>query len=178
MKRPKISSSKFLLGVLIIWLFILIGIKSYNFVINKMIERNKVIITEQNNALEQYKQNSEIKKRLFIENFSHNFNEVSRSKHILQVLEIFESLKDVDDSENETVILSDFKVSLSEVELKWTVSDLKILYYNSPNGKFKALIDRFTSLSFIEEMSIKRYEKNWLGYFEFSLSANVVNNEK
>jgi hypothetical protein len=36
---------------------------------------------------------------------------------------------------------------------------LKALYYSSPTGKFKALLEKFEDLDFIEGMNIKNYEK-------------------
>jgi hypothetical protein len=54
---------------------------------------------------------------------------------------------------------------------------LRALYYNSPTGKFKSLLDRFESLDFIEDMVIKSYEKVGEKYFEFVLDAKVVNND-
>lgn len=178
MNKNKIQVSKVLILILITLLLITFGIKFYNFIVQKTITNDKSIIAEQNIILRQYEQIPEIKKWSFVTDFSENFNEIPRSEHIIQVLKIFESLKDVDDSSNEAIALSDFKVTLNEIELKWTVSNLRVLYYNSPNWKFKSLIDRFTSLNFIQEMNIKQYEKNWLGYFEFTLSANVINNGK
>lgn len=178
MKKIKIQTSKVFIIILAILLFVLLGMKFYNFILQKTITNDRSIIAEQNTALKQYEQMPEIKKWDFIDNFSSNFNEMPRSEHIIQVLKIFESLKDVDDSSNEAITLSDFKVTLNEIELKWTVSSLKVLYYNSPNWNFKSLIDRFTSLDFIQEMNIKQYEKNWLWFFEFTLSANVINNGK
>jgi hypothetical protein len=86
-------------------------------------------------------------------------------------------LKNLDSSSSDTIVLSDFKVSLEEISLKWTVSSLRALYYNSPTGKFKALLDRFEELDFIRNMTIKSYEKVWDKYFEFVLNAKVVNDD-
>jgi hypothetical protein len=86
-------------------------------------------------------------------------------------------LKNLDSNSSDTIILSDFQVSLDAISLKWTVSSLRALYYNSPTGKFKSLLDRFEDLDFIEDMTIKSYEKVWEKYFEFILNAKVVNND-
>jgi len=51
------------------------------------------------------------------------------------------------------------------------------LYYNSPAGKFKSLLDRFEELDFIRDMTIKSYDKIGGNYFEFILNAKVVNDD-
>jgi hypothetical protein len=104
-----------------------------------------------------------------------------RSEHIPKIISILEDLKSVDQSwtwENDSIVLSDFKVNLNEISLKWRVSNLKLLYYNSPWWKFKALIDRFQDLDFIEDMKIKTYDKIWEKYFEFVLNGKIKNNGK
>ena len=74
------------------------------------------------------------------------------------------------------ITLSDFSVSLEEISLRWIITSLKTLYYNS--DAFKALLDRFQELDFIKDMRIKTYEKVGSTNFEFILNANVVWNEQ
>ena len=96
---------------------------------------------------------------------------------IEKISEILEDLRSLDDEEEGTTLeLSDFSVSLEEISLRGIVSSLKDLYYTSASWKMRAVLDRFESLDFIDRMVIKEYNNN--GYwFEFSLFANVINND-
>ena len=65
------------------------------------------------------------------------------------------------------VHFSDFSVDFSSLTLKWTVSDLKLVY-----GKWW-VIDQFNELEFLKTISIPDYKKTDDGY-TFSLVADVV----
>ncbi|PID34753.1 MAG: hypothetical protein CR971_01560 [candidate division SR1 bacterium] len=99
------------------------------------------------------------------------------SKHIKQIFTILQDLKEVSDGSNNTIILSDFEVGLDKIKLNGKVTTLKALYYNSPNGNFKSLFDRFQALDFIKNLEIKNYEKSDEKYFDFVLHANVMIND-
>jgi hypothetical protein len=66
---------------------------------------------------------------------------------------------------------------LESIRLHGYVTNLRLLYQwiNSQSG----LISRFEALDFLDNISIKTYEKSAdnLGY-EFVLTANVINNGK
>ena len=57
----------------------------------------------------------------------------------------FSRFKILDPASNDIITLSDFNVSLEEITLKWNVSTLEALYYNSPTWGFKALLEDFKS---------------------------------
>jgi hypothetical protein len=100
------------------------------------------------------------------------------SDHIQAVIEIFDAVLNVDAAETKNIVLSDFKISLEEISVKGYVSNLRILYNSPDPTKKTALIDRFEQLDFLEDISIKTYEKSDddLGY-DFVLTAKVVNDD-
>jgi len=146
-------------------------------VIDRNIDEQKDNISQKEQELSTYQSAVSYDKFLLAKNLENNFVQMPWFEHIPKILEIFEDLQNVDSSNSSIIVLSDFNVSLEEITLKGTVSSLKALYYNSPNGKFQALLDRFESLDFIEDMTIRTYEKVWWKYFEFVLNAKVVNND-
>jgi hypothetical protein len=74
-------------------------------------------------------------------------------------------------------VLSDFKISLEGISVKWYVFDLRILY-NSPNADKPALIDKFEQLGFLENISIKTYKKAEDAlWYDFVLTADVINDD-
>jgi len=103
--------------------------------------------------------------------------QMPRSDYIEAVLEIFDTILNVDTTESSNIVLSDFKISLEEISLHGYVSNLRLLYNSPDPGNKTALIDKFEQLDFLENISIRTYERagDRLGY-EFVLTAKVVNN--
>ena len=99
------------------------------------------------------------------------------SDHVRAIMAIFDDLLAVDNSDTFNIEFSNFEISLEHIRLDWRVSNLSILYRgaNSNTG----LIARFEELDFLNNISIKTYEKSTekLGY-KFTLTANVTNNGK
>lgn len=62
---------------------------------------------------------------------------------------------------------SDFSLDYESLSLKWTVSDLKLVY-----GK-GGVIDMFNDLEFLKEITIPSYQKSE-DWFTFSLAAQVL----
>ena len=104
-----------------------------------------------------------------------------RSDHVNAIMAIFDELLAVDDSDTANIAFSDFEISLESIRLNWYVTNLRILYQWSKNAdKDKpGLIAKFEELDFLDNISIKTYEKSSddVGY-EFTLTANVINNGK
>jgi hypothetical protein len=83
----------------------------------------------------------------------------------------------VDKSDTFNIEFSDFEISLDNISLHWYVTNLRLLYQwiNSQNG----LISKFEALDFLDNISIKTYEKASDNlWYEFVLTANVINNGK
>ena len=99
------------------------------------------------------------------------------SDHIKAIMEIFDDLLAVDNSDTFNIAFSDFEISLEEIRLNWYVTNLRILYQWSNSKPW--LIQRFEELDFLDDIAIRTYEKSDddLGY-DFTLTANVINNGK
>lgn len=99
------------------------------------------------------------------------------SDHVNAIMEIFDDLLDVDKSDTHNISFSDFEISLESIKLNGNVINLRLLYQwaNSNTG----LISRFEALDFLDNISIKTYEKSeeeWKLWYDFTLTANVINN--
>jgi len=99
------------------------------------------------------------------------------SDHVNAIMAIFGELLAVDGSDTFNITFSDFEISLEQIRLHWYVTNLRLLYQwiNWDSG----LISKFEELDFLDNISIKTYEKvsNSLWY-EFVLTAKVINNGK
>ncbi len=100
-----------------------------------------------------------------------------RSDHINAIMAIFGDLLDVDKSDTFNIAFSNFEISLEKIKLDGYVTNLRLLYEwaNSKTG----LISSFEELDFLDNISIKTYEKaEWELWYDFTLTANVINNGK
>ena len=99
-------------------------------------------------------------------------NTTQWSQHISALVEVLRQVQDNSYVWSNAITLSDFTISPTSLSLKWTVSNLLLIYYTSQTNNYVSLIDRFTSLSFMENIAIKHYNK--IGnLFEFTLSADI-----
>lgn len=168
---------RFLVFLLILAIGALAYLKVDIYLTQQKIAEQEVSLNVQEATLSEYESVTNYDKFLLVKDLENMTTDMPWFEHIPKIMAIFEDLKNIDSSSSDTIILSDFNVTLDEISLKWTVSSLRALYYTSPTGKFKALLDRFEELDFIEDMTIKSYEKVWEKYFEFVLNAKVVNND-
>ena len=113
----------------------------------------------------------------YVQDLEENNSMMPRSDHVNAIMAIFDDLLAVDKSDTFNIEFSDFEISLESISLHGYVTNLRILYQwvNSKSG----LISKFEELDFLDNISIKTYEKSQdnLGY-EFVLTANVINNGK
>ena len=113
----------------------------------------------------------------YIQNMEANNKMMPWSDHINAIMAIFWDLLDVDKSDTLNITFSNFEISLEKIKLDGHVVNLNILYRwaNSNTG----LISRFEELDFLDNISIKTYEKSeWKIWYDFTLTANVINNGK
>ncbi len=175
----KISKSqktfKLLLRVLILSVLVFVWITILTFIKKIELKQLNSTLLGKQEQLEEYESYSGYKKFLAVKNLEEKNLNMYWFERIEKISEIFEDLKNVDESWDWEIELSDFNVSLEELSLRGTVSSLKDLYYTNASGRIKALLERFESLDFIEKMTIKEYHRvdNW---FEFVLYANVIEN--
>lgn len=173
-KYFKISSLLFWC-VIILW----IGIQGYTFWLNKNIKDKNNILQEQAQSLETYKNLTGFTKLMAVKELEGKYDEIPWSTHINKVITMLEDIKRVDKSNDETLLLSDFNVTLDKISVKGRVSNLILLYYSNPTKWITSLIDKFKSLDFIENMHIKNYTKEKdSNFFSFILEANVIKDAK
>jgi hypothetical protein len=111
--------------------------------------------------------------------FSYKFAEelitkewTKRSSHITALIKVLREVQSNNYVGANAIQLSDFTISPTKLSLKWKVSNLILLYYSSPEKWYVSVIDRFAWLSFISNITIKRYNKIW-EYYEFTLTADI-----
>lgn len=145
------------------------------YLLNNRIDKRNQLLVQQNTQIEK------IQKEIWYEKFNSIRDLENQSKvmpwfdHITKIIDILNSLKSVDSSESDSVVLTDFNVSLDKISLRWKVSNLSTLYYSSAQNWIQSLIDKFEALDFIKNMSIQSYNKADDGYFEFVLQAKIIN---
>ena len=113
----------------------------------------------------------------YVQDLEESDNTMPWSDHINAIMAIFGDLLDVDRSDTFNITFSNFEISLEKIKLDGYVTNLRLLYEwaNSKNG----LIARFEELDFLDNISIKTYEKaEWELWYDFTLTANVINNGK
>ena len=143
---------------------------------NKEIEslRNEVSQLQQKNRA--FFDSPDFEKFAFVKQMEEENVQIPWSEHIAAVSQIFDSIEDVEgDSYN--IKLSDFKISLDSIGLRWFVTNLKILYNVPENASKASLIQRFQDLWFLHDIGIQMYDKaSWWIWFDFVLTAKVENN--
>lgn len=151
-------------------------IKIDMFLMNQNIADKRDVLSGQNTQLESYKLLTGYNKLQAVKILEEKQITMPWSDHITKVIAMLEDLKKVDTSTTDTIILSDFNVSMDKITLKGQVSNLLLLYYSSPSKGVRSLIDRFSSLDFVKNIRIQTYDRvGDNNYYEFVLEANVIN---
>jgi len=132
-------------------------------------------ISEKNTELKGFSDEPGYDKLQYVQDMESKNSMMPWSDHISAIMDIFGDLLAVDKSDTFNIAFSNFEISLENVKLDGYVTNLRLLYQwaNSNTG----LISRFEELGFLDNISIKTYEKSEedLGY-KFTLTANVINN--
>jgi hypothetical protein len=144
----------------------------------RLIVHNQTQVAQEQAAIAAFSAIAGFDKLQFVEDLEHNNYQMPWSDHIEAVIHIFDAVLNVDTAESKNIVLSDFKISLDHISVKGYVSNLRILYNSPDPTKKTALIDRFEQLDFLEDISIKTYQKaaDQFGY-DFILTANVINDD-
>ena len=146
------------------------------FLTNQSMANKRVLIEEQTKQLESYKLLTGYNKLQAVKILEEKQINMPWSEHITKVIAMLEDIKQVDPSSSDTIILSDFNVSLDKISLKGQVSNLLLLYYSNESKGIRSLIDRFSSLDFVKNIRIMTYERvGDNNYYSFVLEANVIN---
>ena len=161
-----------------LWLFIRWSyLKVSNIYIEHDIKNVQWKITKKEAELNSFSDKPGYDKLQYVKNMEANNHMMPWSDHINAILAIFGDLLDVDKSDTFNIEFSNFEISLERIKLNWRVSNLSILYRWANSNTW--LIARFEELDFLDNIAIKTYQKSneKLGY-EFTLTANVINNGK
>ena len=78
---------------------------------------------------------------------------------------LFDILQALDDRES-NISLDNFQINQKSISLRWTVSNISVIYQS------EGLLDKFLSLSFIQDIRIPYYREGNDG-FSFILDANL-----
>lgn len=141
------------------------------------IERVQKQIAKKDAELKSFSDKPGYDKLQYIQDMENNNHMMPRSDHISAIMEIFWDLLDVDKSDTFNIAFSNFEISLENIKLDGYVTNLRLLYQwvNDQAG----LIAKFEALDFLDNISIKTYEKSeWELWYKFTLTANVINNGK
>lgn len=93
-------------------------LKVDTYLIQKDSTQKQAELDEKNKQLDASKNVALYNKLLAVREIEKNIKTIPWSQHIPKVIDILENIKDVDSDNNETIVLSDFKVSLDEISLK------------------------------------------------------------
>ena len=152
-----------------------------NMGVEKRIDSTQEKIQIKNAELESFGLNLWFDKLQHVKNLEENNLMMPRSDHVNAIMAIFDELLTVDQSDTSNISFSNFEISLESIRLDWHVSNLRLLYqWSRIQDKDKpGLIERFEELDFLDDISIKTYEKTSGDYgYDFTLTANVINNGK
>lgn len=156
------------------WIILLVGFWWRFFFQNYQTTQNlqtlQQTIDSQNLIAENNKKLAWYNKLLLVKQLNDTSKNLPWSEQIPKVVDMLNDIQKVDSSSSDSIVLSDFSISLDKVSLRGKVTNLRMLYVNKAN--FSSLIDRFLKLDFIKNMSIQNYQKNWL-YYDFALNADV-----
>lgn len=133
--------------------------KGYGLFLHQQIKDQQTIVDEWIQIEEGYRALTGYNKLQAVKVLETQQTEIPRSDHINKVIQMLEDLKNVQSSTTDTIILSDFKVSLNKISLKGQVSNLLLLYYSDPTKGVISLLDRFSQLDFIKDIRVQTYDK-------------------
>ena len=152
-------------------------LKISDIILKKSVDSIENKIQKEQAHLESFSDKPWFDKLQYVQDLEENNHMMPRSDHVNAIMAIFDEILTVDKSDVFNIEFSDFEISLEHIRLNGSVTNLLVLYQgvNSNSG----LISKFEELDFLDNISIKTYEKSSdnSGY-EFVLTANVINNGK
>ena len=152
-------------------------LKLSDIVLEYDIDRIQKKITKKDAELKSFSDMAGYDKLKYVQDLEENASMMPWSDHINAIMAIFGDLLDVDKSDTFNIEFSNFEISLERIKLDGHVVNLSVLYRwaNSNTG----LINKFEELDFLDNISIKTYKKSdWKRWYDFTLTANVINNGK
>jgi len=181
MKSGFHSKRKTYFRLLLILLLLAIGVfvffKGSMFFTNQKITDQQIVLDKQKTELAGYETLTGYIKLSALRELEVATDTMPWAERINKVIEMLNDLQNLTSNQSETIVLSDFKVSLDTISLRGKVSSLLLLYYSSPERNIVSLLDRFEQLDFIKDIKIKTYDKNAEdNTFGFVLEAKVSDN--
>lgn len=148
--------------------------------LQKSIKSTQDEIVKEQAVLDSFSDKPGFDKLKYVEDLERNNTMIPRSDHVNAIMAIFDELLAVDSSDTFNIAFSDFEISLEHIRLNGYVTNLRILYSRTEQNKIKIppLITKFEELDFLDNISIKTYEKSPNVWYRFTLTANVINNGK
>ncbi len=101
-------------------------------------------------------------------------NSTNRSDNINNLIRMYTELLNSARNTNNGIILNDFTIQQDAIQVRGQISELRFMYYINDPKNFGGIIDRFSSLDFIDNITIPYYQRNG-EYYDFILRADVVN---
>ena len=177
--EKKIRSPRYVLFTLLAMCFAAVllirwSLKALAFWDQSTIEQQTQTIAQQNAELSGFTQMTGYAKYTAVSTVEDKYTTVSWSTRIKKVIDMLDELQSFSIGQTESLVLSDFNVSLDTISFKGRVSNLALLYAGQSGD---SLIDKFKQLDFVDGMHIKNYTKNG-DYFSFVLEANVKKDGK
>ena len=163
----------FVISLIVLWRWWYL--QASNIMVKYDIDKEQKKIEKKEAELVEFSEKPGYDKLQYIQYLEANNHMMPWSDHINAIMEIFGDLLEVDKSDTFNIAFSNFEISLDHIKLDGSVTNLRLLYQwvNSKMG----LINRFEELDFLDNISIKTYEKeDW--EYKFTLTANVINNGK
>ena len=179
-KQQSMNYKMICLGVFLLFLA-LVGrwwyLKISDISFQKLIASKQTEISNEQKYLASFSEKPGFDKLQYVKQLEKDNKMMPWSDHINAIMEIFSDLLAVDNSDTFNIAFSDFEISLESIKLNWYVTNLRLLYQWSNSMPW--LIERFEKLDFLDDISIKTYEKSEDGFwYDFTLIANVINNAK
>lgn len=169
------NSWRYIYGALLSLLIIWIVLYSASFLLNIWFDKRIAKREWQLQQIEEQIKKIGSEKAFFSYTFAQDLAEnqdVKRAEQITALTNVLKKIQNDNKIGGNAIHLSDFSISPTELSLRWKVSDLILLYYSSEKNNYTNLIDRFVALDFLDNISIKQYDK--IGrYYEFTLHANI-----
>lgn len=107
--------------------------------------------------------------RFDISRYINNKEKVTNwSDNINNLIRMYTELQTISRNTANGIVLSDFTIQDGQIQVKGKVIELRFMYIK--NG----IIDRFSALDFVDNITIPYYQKN-SEYYDFILKGDLVN---
>jgi hypothetical protein len=174
-RRPKLYGVfvLFLIAVIVLlvgwWLLAFLSYRADAHVQNTLQEKDTLI-----QQLQSIEDQESYQKMAFAQTLEQGQPNLPRSEHIATLIDVLNTVQQVDGSSTDTLQLYDFQVNLDSIQISGRTSNLALLYYPKRENK-QGLIATVSDLEFLDDIRIQTYEKNEdENAYEFTLYATII----